>query len=573
MPLLPSDLEPNHKVSTVVLQYVVKQDFELDLAMLSDSVHSTPLTPPQLQEAHKAASAEQLSAELERRIGTFDRTFEQRFGATVQGEMLPFARYAFSALIGGTGYFYGNSLEKLPNHHKTGGTRVGPTVALFSAVPCRPFFPRGFMWDEGFHQLLVAGWDSAITRDVLSHWFGLMRPNGWIPREQILGVEAVKRVPQEFIAQSESHANPPTLLLVVEKLMRDEPEAHDAFFKEMFPALRQWFEWFNTTQHGELPNTYRWRGRDPMDGKLNAMTLSSGLDDYPRSSQPSKEERHVDLLCWMAKAAAVLQKLATRIGEVELAKHYERVVGELSQSILSSHWSPRTQAFHDFGVHDNAGTFKKLPVVRCNNHDEQGVDAMVDPQMGDVQTQCPPSHPIFKWPLGDGQGAIMHREKYVSTKEKPRFVEHVGYISIFPLMLRLLPVDAPELEATLKTMRDPEQLWTPWGLRSISKRSTFYQKENAPGDAPYWRGPIWINLQYLALYGLHYYANQPGPYSGQAQEIYTALRSNIMTNLHKNWERTNFLWEQYSDKTGHGQRARPFNGWSSLVVAIMGEDF
>ena len=62
------------------------------------------------------------------------------------------AKAALSNMLGGMGYFYGTSSVRLP-----GGQLVQSwPAALFTAVPSRSFFPRGFMWDEGFHQVSAA---------------------------------------------------------------------------------------------------------------------------------------------------------------------------------------------------------------------------------------------------------------------------------------------------------------------------------------------------------------------------------------------------------------------------------
>jgi mannosyl-oligosaccharide glucosidase len=135
-------------------------------------------------------------------------------------------------------------------------------------------------------------WRPAIANDVLAHWMHLMHSDGWIPREQILGAEAQARVPAEFMPQHRQHANPPTLMLRLERLLNGGAEQGGEeewlpLARRLWPRLTRWYGWLVRTQAGELPHTFRWRGRDAADNRLNALTLSSGLDDYPRATVPT----------------------------------------------------------------------------------------------------------------------------------------------------------------------------------------------------------------------------------------------------------------------------------------------
>ncbi|KAM5573954.1 hypothetical protein ABKV19_013463 [Rosa sericea] len=75
-------------------------------------------------------------------------------------------------LLGDIGYFFGQSKIALPrdvNLASQENSILYSPAELYTAVPSRPFFPRGFLWDEGFHQLLIWRWDTRISLAIVGH--------------------------------------------------------------------------------------------------------------------------------------------------------------------------------------------------------------------------------------------------------------------------------------------------------------------------------------------------------------------------------------------------------------------
>ena len=537
-----------------------------------------------------------IADKLVERSQQFEHKFEETFHlstkswpvnddeeAPFNASLIAFAKAAFSNLIGGTGYFYGSSLVQ----HDPEKPEVieSPMKPLFTAVPSRSFFPRGFVWDEGFHQIGVSVFDDRLTRDVIVHWLGLMEEDGYIAREQILGQDARRRVPTEFLVQHVEHANPPTLLLALEKMVQRHENAGtdkelQEFIRTIFPFLKRWYSWFLKTQYGPHSASFRWRGRRRNDGKLISNTLSSGLDDYPRASFPSENEMHVDLLSWMIRSSNVMAKLAGFIGQDADVQLFESNSAHFFAGLDEHHWNEEAQSYFDVGEHSEDGVIEYQVAVRCRNEQGQMIDATaLMTQLETKNVKCPDSHPQYMFPLGDGRGGLQMLPVFIPRTTKLQHVKHVGYVSVFPLLLKLLPPDSLKLLALLKQVTDPAQLWSPFGLRSLSTRDPFFEQENAPGDNPYWRGAIWMNVNYLALDALHYYA-QPStgsPFQAEFRSAYTALRANVIANVYREYERTGYLWEQYSgdihsgQQYGRGQRCHPFTGWTALIVNIMAE--
>ena len=485
------------------------------------------------------------STSLTEAIGGSLSTFAEHFRSTYSPQTpfqdkqyIQFSQSLLSNLLGGIGYFHGTSIvddsnaaayaetsqnfweaAALAQSHSNVEER-GP-YQLYSATPSRPFFPRGFLWDEGFHLQILLDWDTDLALDILSSWLDLMDEDGWIAREQIIGPEARSKVPPEFRTQYPHYANPPTLFLVVEAFVAKlqgkspytgapsrhlrDPAVGKAFLKTIYPKMKKHYEWFRRTQSGNLTNYhslgldldegYRWRGRTPQ------LTLTSGLDDFPRAQPPHPEELHVDALCWVGSMAAALIKMSTFLGEGGDQPLYSQHKLNVIRSLDVIHWSEPDQTYCDTTIRDG----------------------------NRVERVC-----------------------------------HKGYISLFPFLLGLMGPGHHNLGVLLELIRSPEELWSPHGIRSLSRRDPLYgTNEN------YWRSPVWVPINYLVLQQLLQLGFQSGSQQQNARHIYAELRRNIVGTVFESWKKTGFAWEQYNPETGDGQRTQHFTGWTALIVRIL----
>ncbi|KAK6747508.1 hypothetical protein RB195_000608 [Necator americanus] len=489
---------------------------------------------------HGAKMNAEFEKELVKREQNFNRQFETSFKLGIKddsGIEQRMAKVALSNMLGGIGYWHGSNRVQVTGASTT--VTYGPHE-LFSAVPSRSFFPRGFLWDEGFHNILIRKFDPELSLEIIVSWLNTMSENGWIPREMILGVEAEAKVPSEFIVQRTNVANPPSIFYVVDQMLDDENllSKHGPILASMYKKLERWYRWLQRSQAGKKKGTFRWRGRNATTvQELNPKTLASGLDDYPRASHPSKEEYHLDLRCWMALGSRVMDRLAHLYGDDKSKSKYTEEASALANfdDLVQLHWSENKKGFFDYGLHSDKVKLVKKPVKGA-----------------------------------PGQYVV---ERSVVNKPRLGFVEDVfGYNSLFPLMLRLIPHESEQLGHILDKLADPELLWTKYGLRSLSRTSPYYAARNTEHDPPYWRGYIWVNANYMVLSALKHYGSLSGSYQLKAQNIFSALKENLVSNMAKEFNRTGYIWENYDDKTGQGRGSHPFNGWSSLVLMVMSDN-
>lgn len=128
---------------------------------------------------------------------------------------------------------------------------------------------------------------------------------------------------------------------------------------------------------------------------------------------------------------------------------------------------------------------------------------------------------------------------------------------------------------TFRIMADPNLMLSNAGIRSLSASDQLYKV-----GSNYWRGAVWINVNYLLLRGL--YKNYltllpPAPLTEtgivNVADLYHKIRLNLIEAVYSNWQKDHLFWEQYDDKSKKGQITHPFTGWTTLIVLIVSERY
>ena len=335
---------------------------------------------------------------------------------------------------------------------------------------------------------------------------------------------------------------------------------------ELLLPIDAWLEWFYITQKSNYKtSTFRWLGRSINDNKVIPNTLSSGLDDYPRSSYPTDSESHLDLQSWLTKSSEIINKLCNYLKENRKNSHNNANEMKLIDKILNKHEIRYTSlyqrlhdsfyysnittstsktsksitttsistsisntvtisGYYDIGLYSNNTKFELYCYVRC-------VNPLNENEIQDIQVPVylvNTTQPANPCPLNYSKPLLIHKNSQTNhvhmieillqetiDNMTLNYIPRIGYNNIFPFLLKLIPIQHNTVDAKNKLLKmldmieDTNGIWSDYGLRSLSKSDMFYKKRNAPGDAPYWRlvsiVELLISIQLIVFLLINYF--------------------------------------------------------------------
>ena len=119
---------------------------------------------------------------------------------------------------------------------------------------------------------------------------------------------------------------------------------------------------------------------------------------------------------------------------------------------------------------------------------------------------------------------------YYDRLEGGEFTKVLTPSSFFPLMAGVPSKE--QAEKMVKTLTNPDLLWTKLPLATVAKTHSMYGTDM-------WRGGVWLNLNYFIIKGLYKYGYN---------EIAEELKTKTLEAVHKWYKKTGVIYEFYDSK-------------------------
>ena len=375
-------------------------------------------------------------------------------------------------------------------------------------VPSPNSYPFQWFWDSCFHAIALSHVNTEWARQELVTLLHGAQPNGFIPH-QILWEK--DRYPEAAARQSEqfgerytsSSIQPPVLATALERVYQATRD--EAFRNHCLPPTVAFYDWLA-------------RERDPDGDGLLAIIQpdESGVDASPKFDPlmryPKDNRELVRWIRWLYDQYAPLRFNDRAILALDLFQVEEVLTNVFYILGLQSLSRLCRDAAQASALQVRAATVQAALIAKC--YDERA-------------------------------GAFFD---LAGNDEQP--LRTLTITALAPLALPTL--DSAIVARLLGHLRDPQTFALPYPIPSVAATEPTFIPGNAHGFI--WRGPSWINTNWLLGEGLR---------AHRAED----LRQNLLTQTCAMIEQSGFR-EYYHPYTGEGYGSQD-HSWSTIVVDML----
>lgn len=368
-----------------------------------------------------------------------------------------------------------------------------------------PYNGRQWFWDSCFHAYISADREPDIAKSELMALLAHQRQDGFIPHMNYFSGngmavhgDASALLDQFWSSKYRSDIIQPPIIAMSVKRIFDKTQDKD-FLSQVLPKLARYYDYLNKV-------------RDPEHSNLLSIIHSweSGWDNSQRWDKTYDVKT--------GSSDEVNQK------KIQLFKKLQDMDWDESRILSSNVFNVKPVDFNVLYAHN-----LKIMAELCEAVEGDGADyRRKSENTTDAIFSKMFNGEFFCDILADGSRSIVRSAAMFYPMLLSRNFDYSSMITDY--------------------LTNPNEFYSQYGIRTINRTNSNY----APND--YWRGNIWINVNWLIIKGLQ-------------NQNYDKLAHDITNKILRLVDEHGF-WEYYNPETGEGHRAQNL-GWDALVYDLI----